>query len=77
MGLVKFMSSGTGRALRVVLGIALIAVGLLAVQGVAGWILAVIGLLPIAAGLFDFCLLGALFGVPLSGVEARRKLAGR
>ncbi len=75
MALVKFMSSGAGRALRVVLGIVLIAAGLLALQGTAGWILAVVGLVPVAAGLFDFCLLGAVFGVPLSGTEARQKLA--
>ncbi len=75
MELVKFMSSGAGRALRVVLGIALIALGLAVVQGTAGLVLAVIGLAPIAAGVFDFCLLGALFGVPLSGTAARQKLA--
>ncbi len=75
MELVKFMSSGAGRALRVILGVAIIAAGLAAVQGTVGLILAVIGLVPIAAGLFDFCLLGAVFGVPLSGTQARKMLA--
>jgi hypothetical protein len=77
MALVKFMSSGAGRVLRIVLGIVLIAVGLAIVQGTAGIILAVVGLVPVAAGVFDFCLLGALFGVPLKGDAARAKLAGQ
>jgi hypothetical protein len=75
MGLVKFMSSGTGRALRVALGIVLIVLGLAVVQGTAGIVLVVVGFTPIVAGVFDFCLLGALFGVPLSGNAARAKLA--
>lgn len=76
MALVKFMSSGAGRILRIALGIILVVVGLAAVQGTLGLVLAVIGLVPIAAGVFDFCLLGALFGVPLRGETARAKLAG-
>ncbi len=74
MGLVHFMSSGVGRVLRVVMGVVLIGLGLAVVQGAAGVILAIVGLVPIAAGVFDFCLLGALFGVPLAGKAARARL---
>ncbi len=74
MGLVQFMSSGVGRVLRVVMGVVLIGLGLAVVQGAAGVILAIVGLVPIAAGVFDFCLLGALFGVPLAGKAARARL---
>ena len=41
MSLIKFLASTTGRRVRIVAGIALIAVGLLALQNVTGIILAV------------------------------------
>ena len=68
---VKFMSSTTGRITRIVAGIALIALGLLVVQGVGGIILAIVGLLPLVAGLFDFCVFAPLFRAPLSGKQVR------
>lgn len=71
---VTFMASGAGRLLRIVAGIALIAVGLLGLQDTAGIVVAVIGVVPLLAGLFDFCLFAPLFGAPLSG---RRIRAGR
>jgi hypothetical protein len=37
--------------------------------------MAVVALVPIAGGLFDFCLLGFALGYPLKGSEARQKLA--
>lgn len=71
---VTFMASGAGRLLRIVAGVALIAVGLLGMQDTAGIVVAVIGVVPLLAGLFDFCLFAPLFGAPLSG---RRIRAGR
>ena len=65
MALVQFMNSGMGRVARAVLGVLLILVGLALVGGVAGVIIAIIGLLPIAAGGLDFCVLAPLFGQPL------------
>ena len=70
-GFVNFMASGTGRIARIVAGIALIAGGLLAVEGTAGIILAVVGLLPLAAGVFDFCVFAPLFGRAFSGKRIR------
>ncbi len=70
-GFVNFMASGTGRIARIVAGIALIAVGLLVVKDTAGIIVAVVGLLPLAAGVFDFCVFAPLFGRPLSGPQIR------
>ncbi|HEC22205.1 MAG TPA: DUF2892 domain-containing protein [Chloroflexi bacterium] len=67
MGFVRFMSSTTGRILRIVAGLALIAVGLLVVGGTGGIILAVVGLVPLAAGLFGFCLFAPLFGASFKG----------
>ncbi|MGD0172878.1 MAG: DUF2892 domain-containing protein [Anaerolineales bacterium] len=68
---VKFMASTTGRIVRIVAGIALIALGLLAIGGTAGIIVAVIGAVPLLAGLFDFCVFAPLFGAPLSGPKIR------
>jgi len=65
MKFAQFMSSSTGRLLRIVAGIALIVIGLIAG---GGWItLSVIGLVPLLAGLANVCLLAPLFGQPLKG----------
>jgi len=60
-GLVDFMQGTFGRLLRVVLGLALVYVGLAVVGGTAGIVVAVIGLLPIAMGVWGPCLLGFVF----------------
>lgn len=66
-----FMASTAGRAIRVVAGLALIAWGLAGLGGTAGVIVAVIGLVPLLAGLFDVCLFAPLFGCPMRGAEIR------
>jgi hypothetical protein len=58
---IDFMQGNLGRVLRVVLGLALIYVGLAVVGGAAGIIIAVIGVLPIAMGVWGPCLLGFAF----------------
>jgi len=68
---VKFMASTTGRIVRIVAGLALIAWGLLGLGGTTGTIVAVVGLAPLAAGVFDFCVFAPLFGNPLSGRKIR------
>jgi hypothetical protein len=68
---VSFMASPTGRIVRVVAGIALIVWGLLGLGGTAGIIVAIVGALPLVAGLFDFCVFAPLFGAPLSGPKIR------
>jgi hypothetical protein len=72
MGFVNFMSSSAGRAARIGAGVALIVIGLAVVGGAGGVIIAIIGLVPLAAGVFNFCLLGPLFGVGLRGRTAAR-----
>ncbi|MGD2159180.1 MAG: DUF2892 domain-containing protein [Anaerolineales bacterium] len=72
MGFAKFMSNSSGRVLRIVAGIALITLGLWVVGGVWGILLAVVGAVPFLAGLFDVCVIGALFlGTPFKGDEVR------
>ena len=68
---VSFMASAAGRIIRIVVGLVLIVWGWFGLGGVTGIIVAVIGLLPLAAGLFDFCVFAPLFGNPLSGAKIR------
>jgi len=68
---VKFMASTSGRIVRILAGIALIAWGLLGLGGTTGIIVAVIGAVPFLAGVFDFCLFAPLFGNSMSGPKIR------
>jgi Protein of unknown function (DUF2892) len=68
---IKFMASTSGRIVRIVAGLALIAWGLAGIHGMGGIILAVVGLVPLAAGVFDFCVFAPLFGAPMSGPKIR------
>ncbi|MGQ9849329.1 MAG: YgaP family membrane protein [Aggregatilineaceae bacterium] len=75
--LFSFVASQTGRIVRGIVGIALIVIGLLLVNGDAswGWILVIVGLVPLAAGVFDFCLFAPLFGKPFKGANLRAALS--
>jgi hypothetical protein len=69
---ISFMASTAGRIARAVAGIVLLYVGFSAMGGgVGGIIVAVIGVVMIAAGVFDFCLFAPLFGNPFSGKKIR------
>lgn len=74
---VRFMTSSKGRAGRVVMGLVLLSAGLFVVQGTVGNIMAVAALIPMAGGLFDFCLIAFALGYPLSGSKARLLLHGK
>jgi len=70
MAIVNLMQSTAGRAARAAAGVALIAVGV--VLG-GGWLaLSVVGLLPLAAGVFDFCLLAPLAHQPVRAIHGHR-----
>ncbi len=56
--IIDLMQGTLGRGLRVVLGLALIYLGLAVVGGTAGIVLAIVGILPIAMGAWGPCLLG-------------------
>jgi hypothetical protein len=71
---VSFLASSTGRLVRIVAGIALVVWGWFSLGGTTGLIVAIVGLIPLVAGLFDFCVFAPLFGAPLSGTKIR---AGR
>jgi Inner membrane protein YgaP-like, transmembrane domain len=65
MSIVSFLEGTLGRIVRATAGVVLITLGL----ALGGWwaILAVVGVAPLAAGLFNFCLLAPLFHHPLRG----------
>jgi len=67
MAFAEFMATPLGRVLRVVFGGLLIYVGLNVVHGVAGTVVALLGIVPIATGLLNLCILAPLLGAPLRG----------
>jgi len=77
VGLARFMAQMPGRLIRIIAGIVLIVVGLFVLGGTngeaGGIIVAVIGILPILAGVFNFCLIAPILGAPFSGKEALDK----
>ena len=64
--MVTFMRSFAGRVLRFILGTVLIWWGFYA-DG--GWLLGVIGFLPILAAIFNFCIFAPLLGYTFMGVK--------
>jgi hypothetical protein len=72
--LFEFLAGPAGRIARIVAGIVLIVLGFWLLQGVWRWVLVIVGLAPLAAGLFDFCLFAPLFGLPFMGEPLRARL---
>ena len=68
-----FLASTAGRITRAIAGLILIGVGLALIGGTWGYVLAVIGLVPLAAGVFDSCVFAPLAGYPFSGKALREK----
>jgi hypothetical protein len=68
----RLVASPTGRAARVAIGAALLGAGL--VQARKNWGLAALGLLPLAMGGADLCLLAPLQGLPFDGPKLRETL---
>jgi hypothetical protein len=73
-GLAQFLASGAGRVVRAVAGFALIWWGFSHRTGGIGIVVMLIGVVPLAAGVFDFCVLSRALGGPFSGAAIR---AGR
>jgi hypothetical protein len=67
----RFIASPVGRAIRIIAGVVLILVGLAAIGGAVGWIVAIVGLVPLGAGVFDKCVFAPLFGLPFAGPDLR------
>ncbi len=71
MGFAKFMASNVGRGIRIIAGIILLIVAFTMLEGIAIYILAAVALVPLVAGLFDFCVFAPLFGGSFKGSDAR------
>lgn len=70
MAFAKFMATWFGRGIRILAGLVLIAIGLFAVGDTAGLVLALVGVLPVLAGVFNVCLIAPIIGAPFSGRKA-------
>lgn len=68
-----FMASRAGRWTRMLAGASLMVGGLSSHSG-GGKALALVGLVPLLAGVLDVCLLAPLFGLPLEGKALRREI---
>lgn len=73
MKVLEFLGSSTGRIVRGLAGVLIIALGYFLSAGAWQWVLILVGLVPLAAGLFDFCLFAPLFGLPFLGEKLRNK----
>lgn len=59
--LIHFMNNWVGRFARIVLGLALIYVGLVVLGGTTGLLVAIVGLIPLVMGIVGRCLLQFVF----------------
>ena len=66
---ILFLLSTPGKMLRIVVGLVVIGVGILIIQGTAGFVVAVIGLIPIFAAPAGICLIAPLFGYTFEGLK--------
>ena len=68
---VFFLASNTGRIVRIMGGLALVVLGRFGLDGMTALVVMLIGIVPLLAGTFDFCVFAPLFGAPLSGPKIR------
>jgi len=59
--LIAFMNGFWGRAMRIVVGLALIAYGVFSLGSATGLIIAVVGVVPLAMGIWGRCLLELVY----------------
>jgi Inner membrane protein YgaP-like, transmembrane domain len=67
MEFARLMATNVGRMMRILAGMILILAGLVVLAGIWRLILVGAGLLLIAAGIFNFCLVAPLIGAPFFG----------
>ena len=67
-----FMASGAGRLIRIVAGVALIALGWSMRDQTLGIVLMIGGLVPLLAGVFNVCVIAPIIGAPFAGKDAQR-----
>jgi Inner membrane protein YgaP-like, transmembrane domain len=67
----QFISTTSGRVVRIVAGLALIAWGYTQRADMLGIALMIVGLVPLAAGALDICVMALFFGGPFAGRKIR------
>ena len=73
-----FLANAPGRLARIGAGISLIVLADYAIKNKTWrWLVGVIGLIPLFAGLLDVCVFGPLFKLPFEGDELRAELKAR
>lgn len=75
-GFARFINSPAGRWTRIAAGVVLVALGYTQRATGVGIVLMILGLVPLVAGSFDWCLISALLGGPISGAALRKKDQG-
>lgn len=64
----KFMATATGRIIRVIMGAAIILLGMVAGDTV-GLVLVIVGFIPFFAGILNLCMIAPFIGVPFKGKD--------
>ncbi len=72
MKFAKFIVSTWGRLIRIVAGLALVYYGFIVLGSTLGVVVGLVGLAPVMAGIFDFCIFAPLFGAPFWGEDIRK-----
>lgn len=70
-GFSKFINSGVGRVIRVLVGLCFLAGGYFYRDNVWGVVSMVWSIFPLTAGVFDWCFVSVILGGPLSGAKIR------
>ena len=65
--LAQFISSPTGRAFRIIVGLTIALLGYIQPNQTTAIALMLIGAIPFVAGVFNICLVSGLLGGPVSG----------
>jgi hypothetical protein len=71
---IRKLASKNGRYARIIAGVILIVIGFVWPTDSLGWMLIVIGAIPILAAALDVVLIAPLFGLPLKGKDIRKEL---
>ena len=70
----RFVNSQSGRLIRLIAGGLLVGWGVMQRGSVTGLVLVVVGLVPLATGALDLCLISALLGGPIRGQRLRKRI---
>ena len=69
----RFVNSAAGRLARFIAGVVLIGWGYTLGDSATGIVVMLVGLVPLATGAFDLCLISALLGGPIRGALIRQR----